>query len=134
MLHTDRGSDDPMQPCHGRSALIEGGAKNVVGCRSIVTMVHVIFPRPNDLDRTVDCLRRLDGVGDEILFAAPPEAAAQQHSVDVDRLAREPGDAHCGSLGAGLILCSYPHFTTIFPDVSRAVHWLHGSMSEKRHF
>src|ERR687891_2048567 len=122
-----------MQPGLRRSTFVDGRAKNIISGWPVMTVLDLVLSGPDDLDGSVHRLRCFDRIGDEILLAAPPKAAAQEHGVDFHRLAGKARDAHRRSLSAGLILCSYPYLTIVFPDMGRAGHRLHGGMREKRH-
>src|SRR5689334_25395123 len=53
--------------------------------------------------------------------------------VDLDLIRRETGHLGGGSLRAGYHLDTDPNIATVFGDMDRAIHRLHGGVGEERH-
>ena len=64
---------------------------------------------------------------------APAKAAAKQMIVHLDLFKREAGDLRGGGLRPAHDLYTDPNIAAVLGDVHRAIHRLHGGMSQERH-
>jgi hypothetical protein len=95
-------------------------------------VLHVVFPRPEELDGSAHLLRDLSGLQDEVALVAAAEAAAHEGRVDSDLLRRELRDPDDDVLGPLRPLGGDPGLRPVGPDVHRAVHRLHGGVGLER--
>src|SRR5258708_15928202 len=72
-----------------------------VGRGSIEVMLHVVFARPSELHGRARGFSDLDRLADEVGSAASPEAASEEHGVDLDLFERK-----LSNLGPGLLSCA----------------------------
>ncbi len=95
----------------------------------ILAVRHVLFARPDQLDRRArHLLGDQHGLADVIGAAAPAEAAAQQHLVDVALRDRQAGGFRRHGERRLAVLRAAPHHALVGGDAGRGVHRLHGDM------
>ena len=94
-------------------------------------MLHVVLPRPDQLDRGLCLLGDAQRLDDKIHFEAPAESAAQVGEIDLDRLGREAGDFCGGPVDEGDGLGADPDLAAIRLEIHGAVHRLHGGVGDK---
>ena len=96
-------------------------------------MLDVLVAGPDHLDRTVDLLRDLRRLEDEVHLQTPAEASAQQVVMNLDSVPRQAGRPSGCGLRAGLDLRPHPDVTAVLADVDGAVNRLHRGVRQKRH-
>ena len=96
-------------------------------------MLDVFFPAPDDLHRPVDLLRDGDGLSDAVNVKTAAKATADKMIVHLDLFGRKPGDLCGRGLRPAHHLDSDPNIAAVLGDMHRAIHWLHGGVSEERH-
>ena len=121
-----------MVPGDRHSLVVETSRYPVEESGPVHIVLDVFLAGPDDLDRTVDMLRDLDGASDTIDLQPPAKAAANQMVVHDDLVQRQARDL-CGSrLGARDDLVADPDFAAVLADMRRAVHRLHCRVREER--
>ena len=100
----------------------------------VIVMLHVVFARPNHLDRGVYGHREQNRFIHVIHFQAPAETTAHQCDVDGDRVPGQAGDGDSSVLGILWVLGGHPYGAAIGAYIGRAIKRLHGGVSQIRHF
>ncbi|MGY3508453.1 hypothetical protein ACVIQY_001428 [Bradyrhizobium sp. USDA 3051] len=108
---------------------IERAGHLALGDRVISAVRHVLFARPQQLDRRArHLLGDQDGLADIVGLAAPAEAAARHHLVHVALLRRQARRFQRGREGCLAILRAAPDLAFVRRVERRGVHWLHGGV------
>lgn len=94
-------------------------------------VLHVLFARPDHLDRSFDFTRNAHGLGDGIHIEAAPEASAQQVVVHLDFLYGQSRHLSRRGLRAGWHLGAQPDLADLRLQVHRAVHRLHRGLGQQ---
>ena len=95
----------------------------------VLAVRHVLFARPDELDRRAGhLLGDQHGLADIVGAAAPAEAAAQQHLVDVALVDRQPGGLRRGGERRLAVLRAAPHLALVGRVARGGVHRLHGDV------
>ncbi len=97
-----------------------------------VVVADVVFPTPQDLYRTPHLPREQDGVHDEVGVIAPAEGAARTHHVNRHVFRLDAQYFRYGFRRHRWILRRHPHLGRVAVDTRRAIHRLHGDVSEIR--
>ena len=96
-------------------------------------MPHVLFARPQELDRLTELLGDEHGLADIFLDgAAPAEAAAEQCAVHHDLVIGDAGRDGGGGERSGGALGRHPDLDSVGFDVRGAGLRLHGRVREER--
>ena len=111
---------------------IERRGKAGIGRGAVDVVLHVFLARPGDFHRRGELLRKLDGIDDEVRFAAASKPATEKRGMDEDRLGPQARNFRGIVLRSGLRLRRRPHVAALRLDVRRAVHGLHGGVREER--
>ena len=97
--------------------------------RMVLTVRHVLFARPDELDRRArHLLGDQHGLADIIRTAAPAEATAQQQLVDVALGDRQARGFRRGGEGRLTVLRAAPDLALVGRVARRGVHRLHGDV------
>ena len=113
---------------------IEARRQPALRDRPVEVVHHVLFARPDQLDRHA---RHLLGDRHRLAHvvlgaAAPAEAAAGVHLVDLALPERQPGRLGGGGERALAVLRRRPHLAALGRVLGRAVHRLHAGVVEER--
>ncbi len=95
-------------------------------------MRHVVFARPDHLDRRTHGLRSFDGGGNEVDVETPAKAAAEQRREDPHLLRLEPRRGGRRGLRHLLNLRAHVQVAAAGFDVGGAIHGFHGGMRQQR--
>src|SRR5258706_8180481 len=114
-----------MVPGDGHSSFIETGRHPVEETGPVHVVLNIFFPRPDDLDWTIDMFGDLDSANDAIDLQAATEAATDQMIVDHDLVQRKARGLCRGGLGPRKNLVADPDFSAVLPDMNCTVHRLH---------
>src|SRR5579863_1226018 len=118
----------PVVPAYRAAMIVQHSPEPLQRCGSIEVMLYVVFPRPDDLDRSSSAPRQLHGLDNEVLIGAPAEASSEKR--DVDRDVRFRQSSQLGGLLAGTArkLRGRPDIDSVAADVGGAVHRFHAGM------
>ena len=118
----------------GAPLLVESPLDAVDGERTVVPAAHVVLARPDELDGSVDALRDMGGLRDEIRdgVRAPAETAAEERRVDRHLLGLQAEDARDVLLVHRLELRPRPDLAAFGGLPDRAVESLHRGVREVR--
>ena len=124
----DRRAGDVQSPGRQPALAVEAAADLFAHRRLELIMGHVVFARPDELDRSAHRLRCRHRGRDEIHFQAPAEAAAQQRGEHAHLGGFQPGGLGGRRLSHLLHLRPHEEIASIRLHVRRAIHRLHGGM------
>ncbi len=134
----DRLPDDRLPPGHRSAVASQSDAQPVHPHRPVVAAPHVVFARPDGLDRRAAAgrLHHVDGLRNEVARRRGPPAkpAAEEHRVDLHLLRFQARDLRGVGLVHGLELRARPDLAAVGRQARRAVHRLHRGVREVRYF
>ena len=121
-----------MVPRDRSSRLIETRRYPIVVVGSVYIVLDVLLAAPDDLDGTVDLLGNFDREKGTIWLKPTAEASTQILIVDHNGFLRHSSERRDRRLRDGGLLRADPDFADVLPIVHRAIHRLHGCVSQKR--
>ena len=125
-------NEDRLQLAVGRQRALQPDRR----LRTIAVGMHVLFARPEQLQRLADIARLGDphGMAQFVAEGAPAETAAQIKLMEIDLFRLQPGflGRHLGVVQRGLR--PHPDIEPVVLQMHRGVAGLHGGMRQKRGF